>query len=79
MEDNHLDKISGKDEKEEKKKAEHINSILKDVQKNIKPSKGPLTSIDPKKMERASKDVEIAAEVAGIVKKGKKEKKKDLS
>ncbi len=54
---------------------EHINDILKKVRKNIKPSSGPLTSIDPKKLAKASKDVQIAKEVAELVEKKVKDKK----
>lgn len=54
---------------------EHINDILKKVRKNIKPSSGPLTSIDPKKLAKASKDVQIAKEVAELVEKKIKDKK----
>jgi hypothetical protein len=54
---------------------EHINDILKKVRKNIKPSTGPLTSIDPKKLAKASKDVQIAKEVAELVEKNIKDKK----
>jgi hypothetical protein len=54
---------------------EHINDILKKVRKNIKPSTGPLTSIDPKKLAKASKDVQIAKEVAELVEKKVKDKK----
>jgi len=46
---------------------DHINDILKKVRKNIKPASGPLTSIDPKKLAKASKDVQIAKEIAEIV------------
>ncbi len=53
---------------------EHINDILKKVRKNIKPSTGPLTSIDPKKLAKASKDVQIAKEVAELVEKNIKDK-----
>ncbi len=45
------------------KKGENIKDILKKVRKNIKPSKGPLTSIDPKKLAKASEDVKIAKEI----------------
>ena len=48
-------------------KGEKINDILKDIRKNIKPSTGPLTSIDQKKLTKASKDVETAKEVAKTV------------
>jgi hypothetical protein len=54
---------------------EHINDILKKVRKNIKPSTGPLTSIDPKKLAKASKDVQMAKEVAELVEKNNKDKK----
>lgn len=57
---------------------EHINDILKKVRKNIKPSSGPLTSIDPKKLAKASKDVEIAKEIAEMIEKTSNSgKKKD--
>jgi hypothetical protein len=55
---------------------DHINDILKNVRKNIKPSSGPLTSIDPKKLAKASKDVQIAKEVAELVEKNHTEDKK---
>lgn len=42
---------------------ENINDILEDIRKKIKPSSGPLTSIDPKKMEKVSEDLEIAKEI----------------
>jgi len=58
-------------------KDEHINDILKKLRQNIKPSTGPLTSIDPKKLARASKDVKIAKEIAEIVKKNNNNKKSD--
>ena len=51
------------------KKDEHINNILKDIRKNIKPPTGPLASIDLKKLKRAEKDVKIVKEVEEIVKK----------
>ncbi len=54
---------------EKDKKGEHINNIFKDIRKNIKPATGPLTSIDPKKLERAKEDVKIAKEAAKIVNK----------
>ena len=54
---------------------DHINDILKKIRKNIKPSSGPLTSIDPKKLAKASKDVQIAKEVAELVEKNIKDKK----
>lgn len=50
-----------------------INDILQDLRKSIKPSTGPLTSIDPKKLAKAAEDVEIAKEVAKIIKKSEKE------
>ena len=58
-------------------KDEHINDILKKLRQNIKPSTGPLTSIDPKKLAKASKDVKIAKEVAEIVEKNNNDKKSD--
>ncbi|MBA4368232.1 MAG: hypothetical protein C0403_11430 [Desulfobacterium sp.] len=54
---------------------DHINDILKKIRKNIKPSSGPLTSIDPKKLAKASKDVQIAKEVAELVEKNIDDKK----
>ncbi len=55
---------------------ENINDILEDVRKKIKPATGPLTSIDPKKMEKVSEDLEIAKEIGkDIQKPGKKEEK----
>jgi hypothetical protein len=54
---------------------DHINDILKKVRKNIKPSSGPLTSIDPKKLAKASKDVQIAKEIAELVEKNIQDKK----
>lgn len=54
---------------------DHINDILKKVRKNIKPASGPLTSIDPKKLAKASKDVEIAKEIAEMVEKSSGSKK----
>ncbi len=51
------------------KKKETINNILKNIQKSIKPPKGPLTSIDPKKLAKAAEDVKIAKEVEKTVKK----------
>lgn len=62
------------------KTKETINNILKKVRKRIKPSKGPLTSIDPKKMERVADDVEVALEIAKSDKRSEKqdnEKKND--
>ncbi|RJP79845.1 MAG: hypothetical protein C4522_08975 [Desulfobacteraceae bacterium] len=47
---------------------EHINDILKTMRKSIKPSTGPLTSIDLKKLAKASKDVQIAKEIAELIK-----------
>ena len=58
-------------------KDEHINDILKKLRQNIKPSTGPLTSIDPKKLAKASKDVKIAKEIAEIVEKNNNDKKSD--
>ena len=55
----------------------HINDILKNLRKNIKPSSGPLTSIDPKKLAKASKDVQIAKEIAEMVEQNTAAKKKD--
>ncbi len=51
------------------KKKETINNILKNIQKSIKPSTGPLTSIDPKKLAKAAEDVKIAKEVEKTIKK----------
>lgn len=42
---------------------ENINDILEDIRKKIKPPTGPLTSIDPKKLEKVSEDLEIAKEI----------------
>ncbi len=56
-------------------KDDHINDILKKVRKNIKPAKGPLTSIDPKKLAKASEDVQIAKEIADMVDKNGTEEK----
>lgn len=42
---------------------ENINEILEDIRKKLKPLGGPLTSIDPKKMEKVSEDLEIAKEI----------------
>jgi len=56
-------------------KDDHINDILKKLRENIKPSTGPLTSIDPKKLAKASKDVKIAKEIAEIVEKNNTGKK----
>lgn len=55
----------------------HINDILKNLRKNIKPSSGPLTSIDPKKLAKASKDVQTAKEVAEMVKQNSSVKKQE--
>ena len=55
----------------------HINDILKNLRKNIKPSSGPLTSIDPKKLAKASKDVQIAKEIAEMVERKSTDKKKE--
>lgn len=55
----------------------HINDILKNVRKNIKPSSGPLTSIDPKKLAKASKDVQIAKEIAEMVEQNSRDKKEE--
>jgi hypothetical protein len=57
------------------KKKETINNILKRIQKSIKPSTGPLTSIDPKKLAKAAEDVKIAKEVEKTVKKEGGDKK----
>jgi hypothetical protein len=57
------------------KKKETINNILKKIQKSIKPSTGPLTSIDPKKLAKAAEDVKIAKEVEKTVKKEGGDKK----
>ncbi len=57
------------------KKKETINDILKRIQKSIKPSTGPLTSIDPKKLAKAAEDVKIAKEVEKTVKKEGGDKK----
>jgi hypothetical protein len=56
-------------------KKETINNILKKIQKSIKPSTGPLTSIDPKKLAKAAEDVKIAKEVEKTVKKEGGDKK----
>jgi hypothetical protein len=57
------------------KKIETISNILKKIQKSIKPSTGPLTSIDPKKLAKAAEDVKIAKEVEKTVKKEGGDKK----
>lgn len=44
-----------------------INDILKKMRETIKPSTGPLTSIDPKKLAKASKDVQTAKELAELL------------
>lgn len=54
-----------------------IHDILKKLRKNIKPSTGPLTSIDPKKLAKASNDVKIAKEIAEIVEKNNNDKQSD--
>ena len=46
---------------------DHINDILKDLRKVIKPSSGPLTSIDLKKLAKASKDVRVAKEIEELL------------
>ena len=56
---------------------DHINDILKNLRKNIKPSSGPLTSIDPKKLAKASKDVQIAKEIAEMVEQNSRDKKEE--
>lgn len=56
---------------------DNINDILKDVRKNIKPSSGPLTSIDPKKLAKALEDVKAAREVEKIVKKSSEKDSKE--
>jgi len=55
------------DDSKIEKNEKTINDILTDVRKNIKPSTGPLTSIDPKKLAKAAEDVEIAKEVAKVI------------
>ena len=57
------------------KKPETINNILKNIRKHIKPSTGPLTSIDPKKMAKVIEEVKIAKEVEKTIKKNKDEEK----
>ena len=56
---------------------DHINDILKKLRKTIKPASGPLTSIDPKKLAKASKDVKIAKEIAELVEKNNTGEKPD--
>ncbi len=60
-----------KDEKDHEN--EHINDILKDMRENIKPSTGPLTSIDPKKLAKVAEDVKVAKEIERMVKSSIKE------
>lgn len=45
------------------KKGENIKDILRDIQKSVKPPKGPLSAIDPKKLARVSEDLKIAREI----------------
>ncbi len=53
--------------------SEDINDILKDMRKNIKPSTGPLTSIDPKKLAKVAEDVKVAKEIEKMLKRTFKE------
>lgn len=55
------------DEKE--KQEQDIEDILKNIRKHIKPAKGPLTSIDPKKLAKAINDVKTAQEIEKLIKK----------
>jgi hypothetical protein len=54
---------------EKDKKGEHINNILKDIRKKIKPSTDPLTAIDPKKLAKAGEDVKIIKELEKTIEK----------
>ena len=62
--------------KKNKNKDENINDILKDLRKNIKPSTGPLTSIDLKKLAKVAEDLKVAREIEKIVKRPPKKKNK---
>jgi len=54
-------------------KDNNINNILKEIRKTIKPSKGPLTSIDPNKLTKAIEDIKSIKEVEKIIKNSEKE------
>ena len=55
---------------------ENINDILKDLRKNIKPSTGPLTSIDLKKLAKVAEDLKVAREIKKMEKRPLKKKRK---